>query len=434
MVKNTIESVAGTGLCVGCGTCSAMCPANAITLTINNAKGIYLPKIDFSKCVGCSICVKCCPGFEVNFKELSKGLVSQCVSKENRLLLGNYENCYVGYSSNCKIRFDSSSGGVVTQLLLFAMDENLVDGVVVTRMNRKHPLLPEPFIARTREEILEASKSKYCPVPTNIALREVLQRDGRYAFVGLPCHIHGLRKAQKLNKTLAKRIVLSIGLFCSHNDSFHSTRYILNRLNVNPSDVSRIDYRGKGWPGLLTVEQKSGIVTTCAFHDWIRVHEYCFFTPDRCLVCCDHAAELADISAGDAWLPEILKDHAGTSIFISRSKVGEELLHLAKSKGDILFQTIDSNKVVQSQGNVRFKKNGFVVRSWMFRVLTKNIPKYIADFPQSGLIELPRSLIIFVNRTVASSKYSNDNVDRLISSQIWMKKLYNVRIVRNRKS
>ena len=35
-------------------------------------------------------------------------------------------------------------------------------------MKKDNPLEPEPFIARTREEIIEASKSKYCPVPANI--------------------------------------------------------------------------------------------------------------------------------------------------------------------------------------------------------------------------------------------------------------------------
>ncbi len=424
----TIEAIAKAGLCVGCGTCIAICPHDAIILSLDKELGVYLPQINSFECALCSLCVKCCPGFEVNYKELNEWFGSQEANKNNSLLLGNYKNCYAGYSSDSTIRFDSSSGGVVTQLLLSALEAGLIDGAIVTRMSHRYPLLPEPFIARTREEILEASESKYCPVPVNKALKEVLNQDGRFAFVGLPCHIHGLRKAQKMNESLSKRIVLSIGLFCSHNDSFHSTRYILNRLNINPSDVSRINYRGSGWPGLLTVEQKSGAIRTCTFYDWIRVHEYCFFTPDRCLVCCDHTAELADISAGDAWLSEFSNDPIGTSIFITRSKKGEDLIHLAERRNELVFHGIDSNKIVRSQGNVRFKKNGFIVRSWIFRVLNKNIPVYYTILPKSKLVDLPRSLIIFVNRGVASIKYSNRNIDFLISCQMWLKKLYCISI------
>jgi coenzyme F420 hydrogenase subunit beta len=47
----------------------------------------------------------------------------------------------------------------------FALEEGIIDGALVTRMKKDRPLEPEPFIARTREEIIEASKSKYCGVP-----------------------------------------------------------------------------------------------------------------------------------------------------------------------------------------------------------------------------------------------------------------------------
>ena len=36
-------------------------------------------------------------------------------------------------------------------------------------------------------------------MPANLRLREVLDRDGRVAVVGLPCHIHGLRLANAVN-------------------------------------------------------------------------------------------------------------------------------------------------------------------------------------------------------------------------------------------
>jgi coenzyme F420 hydrogenase subunit beta len=420
----TVAEVVKAGLCVGCGTCVSLCPAAAVSVSVDKNLGVYLAGIDSSKCKRCSLCCKVCPGVSVNFKELSSIECPKQTKSLNNILLGNYVNCYVGYSTDPVVRFDSSSGGVITQLLILALEEGLIDGALVTRMRKDKPLEPEPFIAKTKTEILEASKSKYCPVPTNIALKEILMNGGRYAFVGLPCHIHGLRKAQKLNVKLRDRVVFSIGLFCSHDDSFYSTRYLLNRFKVKPSNVTKISYRGKGWPGVLCIEQKSGINVECAFHDWIRLHEYCFFTPDRCLVCCDHAAELADISAGDAWLPKFSRDSFGTSVCISRTKKGEELLQLAKAQRQISISSIDSSDVIKSQGNMRFKKNGFPVRRLIFRMLGKSVPSYDSKFPKTGFAEVPRSAIIFANRMLASKIHSSNGLDTLMLLQGGLKKLY----------
>ena len=49
-------------------------------------------------------------------------------------------------------------------------------------------------------EPVSATKSKYCPVPANVRIKKILRRNGKFAVVGLPCHIHGVRKAEMLNK------------------------------------------------------------------------------------------------------------------------------------------------------------------------------------------------------------------------------------------
>jgi coenzyme F420 hydrogenase subunit beta len=421
---NTIEYVVKENLCTGCGTCDSICPSKAITMYISPELGIYLPRIDSSKCTSCQICSKVCPGAIVDFKGLSKKVTPQQNVQPKSVLIGNYINCYSGYSKNYSIRFDSSSGGIVTQLLIFALENNLIDGALVTRMRKDRPLEPESFIARTPEEIIEASKSKYCPVSTNIALNEILEQDGRYAVVGLPCHIHGLRKAQVVNKKLSERVVLSIGIMCSHTDSFFSIKHVLNNYGIDQEDVLNINYRGNGWPGTLKIVERSGKTTEIPFDDWIRVHEYCFFTPDRCLVCCDHTAELADIACGDAWLPEFSKDCIGTSLIISRNVISEKILQMAILKGVLQLNAIDAGKIVKSQGNVRFKKNSFRVRVFFFKLFRKAVPYYNIELPKTRIIDWGRSLIIFVNRRAASNWFFKQDIERLIAWQRKLKRLY----------
>ena len=158
-IKNgkTIGSVVKDGLCTGCGTCVGLCPEEAVEMTIDYSKGIYVPWLDEERCNQCGVCLAVCPGHAVDFKQLNLDIFGQ---EPKNILLGNYANCYTGYATDSKIRYDSASGGLVTILLIFALEEGMIDGALVTRMSEENPLEPEPFIARTKEEIISASKSK----------------------------------------------------------------------------------------------------------------------------------------------------------------------------------------------------------------------------------------------------------------------------------
>ncbi|MDY6892811.1 MAG: coenzyme F420 hydrogenase/dehydrogenase beta subunit N-terminal domain-containing protein [Chloroflexota bacterium] len=241
----TIEAVVKKGLCTGCGTCVGICPLDAIEMTVDHLRGIYVPALDREECNECGMCVDVCPGHNVDFRQLNLEIFGK---EPGDILLGNYLNCYTGYAADSDIRYNSASGGLVTALLIFALEEGLIDGALVTKMRDDRPLEPEPFIARTREEIISAARSKYCPVPANIAVKEILKaREGeRFAVVGLPCHIHGIRNAERVNKTLAERIVLHVGLFCAHTDTFALAELVLQKHRIDKEHVASFDYRGCG--------------------------------------------------------------------------------------------------------------------------------------------------------------------------------------------
>lgn len=244
------------GYVQGCGTCVVVCPYNAIEMN-RNIDGVYLPNIDYEKCNRqCKgFCIEVCRGYSLDFNKLNRfifGKIREDVS------LGNYNGCYIGHSSSKELRWNSSSGGIVTSLLTFALEEGIIDGALVTRMNKDNPLEPEVILARTKNQIISASKSKYCPVPVNLALEKILEENGRFAIVGLPCHIQGVRKAEMLNEKLKEKIVLHIGLFCTSNVSFLATEFLLEKMGIRKENVAAISYRGKGWPGETSVRLKSG--------------------------------------------------------------------------------------------------------------------------------------------------------------------------------
>lgn len=386
-IDKTIDSVVKDGLCTGCGTCVGICPQDAIEMVKNDSKGIYIPRLDGEKCNQCGICFEVCPGHSVDFKQLNSEIFGK---QPEDLLLGNYLDCYVGHGTDYDIRYNSASGGLVTALLIFALEKGIIDGALVTRMRDDRPLEPQPFIATTREEIISAAKSKYCPVPANIVLRSILEQEGRFAVVGLPCHIHGIRKAEAINKKLKDRIALHLGIFCGSCLTFLWTEFLLQWKGIKKEQVTKLDYRGEGWPGSMSVRLRNGTTRFIPYGEGGAVGK--FFFPHRFNLCCDLTAELADISFGDACLPEFAQDKVGKSIIICRNRQGEKILQDAAPQ-KLELDRVGSEKVIQSQrGGLYFKKR-IVVSSFAFsRWRRKSIPFYNADLPKPNALTYLKSL------------------------------------------
>ncbi len=318
----SILSVPEAGLCTQCGTCAAVCPTSAIQMAWDGRRGYDLT-LDPDLCNDCGLCQQVCPGPAVDFRQLSEEFLDG-QSEDPRL--GRLRTCYVGHAKDEALRWDAAAGGIVTALLVAGLRERAFDGALVTQMNPESPLEPMPILARTEEEIGAAKGSKYCPVAANLRLRDILEAEGRFAVVGLPCHIHGLRMAQARMPKLRKKVAVSIALFCGLNMRPLATRFALQRRQVPIDEVVELRYRGEGWPGYLQARTKDGHVH--------REHLFSYFDGQfsayemyRCALCSDAFGELADISCGDAWLPEYrAKDDKGTSVVIVRDSRGEDLL------------------------------------------------------------------------------------------------------------
>ena len=345
-------------------------------MNLNWNKGIFLPKLE-NKCIECGACYEICPGHEVDFDSLNLDIFGKIPEDP---YLGNYTKCYTGHSNNDKIRFNSSSGGLVTQFLISALNGGVISGALVTRMSAKNPLIPEPFIARTPTEIVEASKSKYCPVPANIALKEILntKKSEKFAVVGLPCHIQAIRKIEKQNPKLKNKIRIHIGIVCNHSPNFHATEFLLSEIGFNRKEVKELNYRGKGWPGGMKVKgnnSKIEFIPQFSIKYWGMLFNSFFFTR-RCTVCTDKSCKLADISFADAWIPKIVKkDFRGTSLIIVRNDP-ENLLSNMIKKNEIVINVVSKETTMESQQFYEVKKK-VTARIKILRLLRITTPCYI---------------------------------------------------------
>jgi coenzyme F420 hydrogenase subunit beta len=299
--------------------------------------------------------------------------------------MGAYISCYTGHAVDFSVRYNAASGGGVTAVLKYGLDHGIVSGTVVTKMHEKYPLLPAPFVARTGDGLAVAQGSKYCPVPVGIALKEILNQDGRYAVVGLPCHIHGLRKAELVNRKLRDRVVLHLSLFCGRCINLLGTEFLLKEFQIPLQNVTQIKYRGEGWPGFLTVEYGPRARRLIPYTEYGAKFTFSNgFCPTRCMLCPDGTGELADLSFGDAWLPEFREtDSIGRSLVIARTQNGEKLLRAAVDKGYFRASPIPMSRAEMSQSSLlQWHKQWLKARYGMLQSCGISVPAY--DFMPSA--------------------------------------------------
>jgi len=265
---------------------------------------------------------------------------------------------------------------MVTGLLAWLFETGEIDGAVVTRFRHEEPLEPEAFIARSIAEVLTSRSSKYSPVSLAGILRTIERTSGRYAVVGLPCHLHAVRRLEELRPGLVRKIVWHFGLYCSSSKSFAATEYLLGALGAKPSTVTSFAYRDNGCLGSMIVQLKDGTEIRWLYRDYYPLLRS-FFIPHRCTLCPDQCAELADISFGDLYIREFWGDKSGTSSIIARSRRAVALLETARDGGAIELVPLERALLVKSQAlMLSRKKSELPVRLSLMHLLGRPAPRY----------------------------------------------------------
>ena len=407
-VVQRVKEVTHSDCCTGCGTCVGLCPNKALKMELT-LEGRYIPQIVENNCQECYLCMKVCPVSNENFKELNQFIFNKIPDNK---LIGNFINCYIGYSTNSTIRWRATSGGLITSLLLFLLKKQLIDGALLTRINKENPLKAEPFIARTEEEILSAMGSKYVPVPLNQLLNQILAEDGKFAVVGLPCHIQGIRRAELKIPGLRDKIAYHFGIVCSHTVSFLGVEYILNKMGIASNEIAELKYRGDGWPGGIKVLRKDGQQKFLPNQGslWSEIFGAYFFVPFCCTLCHDDLNEYADISFADAWLTKIMKtDKKGTSIAITRTQNGEKLIEDSVLNGAVKVATLSVEDLIKSQlWPILFKKRNIKARVILLKIFGKTIPKTLREntdtFLNPSLLDYIAAPIPYINQFISKNK------------------------------
>lgn len=393
---NNINKTLHNDLCTGCGVCEGACLLDAITTVVE--KGNFRPKIDSSKCKNCGRCIKACPGLGVGLVCLADKYQSETTCHNK--MVGRYEKCFTGYSNDFEVRYHSASGGMVSQFLIWLLENKKIDGAVVTRFDQENSLLVKTFIATTREDIIAARSSKYAPVTLNRAVQDIKAASGsRYVIVGLPCHIQGLRKLMEIDKKLRDKVVGLFGIYCSCGRSFYMTEQVFKERGIPKDKITYFQYRDEGCLGKMVVKVPEGDANTIrvinnnsdsVLSNEVRSYKEhyqsyyhplrSFFIPRRCLFCIDHYAELSDISFGDIHIKPYSDDKIGVNSIIVKNKTWLSLLEECQKAGAIYLDEVPFKTISDSQ-KMSFKKKG---RNGAFINIGKKlgwvVPQYDVDY------------------------------------------------------
>jgi coenzyme F420 hydrogenase subunit beta len=400
-----LSKIVNGGLCHRCGTCIGICPTGVLGLDEND----YPQVVNSYSCTDCDLCVKVCPGDEFNFSENHQEIFN--TAGDSSSTHGTFLNGLIGHASDTAVREHGTSGGLITGMLATLLNSGDIDGVLSVVSDEKDLWKGRPTIIRRAEDLHRSAKSKYAITPTNILLGEVLQNEGRYVLVGLPCQIHGLIKARNLDSRIKKRVVLSIALFCHAAIEHQAFRVIWDSLPRDKTDrakafVSRIG-KHPGTPYLKLDDDSLYPVYFGKIRDGYRPTSieminilYRLYTPERCLTCFDALGEFADISVGDPWMapPEDDVDFKkGWSFALTRTEVGASYLARAKELGGIDYRLVTDREALACNSLMSGEKRwrAFRMRATLQRQ-GKPIPEYMITNPKPTLSHFIKTEISFL--------------------------------------
>ena len=140
---NLQNDVISVGSCVLCGACEYVCPIDVIQ--INNRKPVAVGKCSED----CHACYFACPRTFISDAIYPEGI--------DELPLGEFIEIY-------SVNADSimgQDGGVVSAILVFLLENNIVDEVSVVGEDKDAPWRPESYLTSKIQEVIKAAGTKY---------------------------------------------------------------------------------------------------------------------------------------------------------------------------------------------------------------------------------------------------------------------------------
>lgn len=274
--------------------------------------------------------------------------------------IGYFTSLYAGHVTEGEYREKASSGGMGTWIFKELFEKNLIDGVIHVKENtdKESPIMFHYDISKSVDDIQAGSKTKYYPVEFSRVLKIVKETPGRYAIIGIPSFIMAIRLLAEKDDIIKERIKFTVGLICGHQKSSKFAELMAWQVGIKPGDLKYIDFRkklldrpassyGVEMKGLVEGEEVTIVKPTNELigQNWGQG----YFKTASSDFTDDVMNETADITLGDAWLPEYTKDSKGNNVVVVRHPEIDELIKEGIKSGKLNLDAVDKETIFRSQ-------------------------------------------------------------------------------------
>lgn len=353
----TLSRVLKGQLCTGCGLCASVADA-AVEMRMV-APGYSRPvQVDEVSETAEAAIAAACPG----------AVVAPWASGPNAdAMWGPWSRVLTGNAADPDVRYQGSSGGALSGLMIHALQTGLVDRVIHITADPEQPTRNVTTCSRTAQEVLAGAGSRYTASSPLAEIDQILSEGGKVGFIGKPCDVSALRRLGQVDPRVAQHVPIMLSFFCGGMPSHDGVDRILATMGVQRDDVVAFRYRGQGWPGTAAATTRNGDVVRMSYAESWGGHlskEVQF----RCKICPDAVGGAADIACADAWYGgesgyPTFDEQDGRSLIITRSAAGDALLDSALAAGALEVEDLPVGDIRLMQPSQHRRKRLIVART-----------------------------------------------------------------------
>ncbi len=318
--------------------------------------------------------------------------------------IGKYKSAYFCYAQDKRIYDHGTSGGCTTALLSNLLQQGIINGALVCHLEiTNNEVFPKFFVATTTEELIRAQGSKYIAVNfIKEALPLIRSFDGRLAVVSLPCDAHLLRKYCEKDQSLAEKVVIIFALFCGHNTDPNLINSLIKKITPDEANLEEFTFRYGSKRGLMRARFDNGmeiVKPTAYYKDFQNLYFHC---QEKCLQCHDQTGYDGDISVGDIWSAEMMKNPIKHNALISRSEIGEKVIREALANSIINGTETSMSKVCDGQARGMPTHYNVSARARAGKIFGFNIKDEVNE--RVGIVNFLIASIILLNKKISQSR------------------------------
>ncbi|CAN7330803.1 Coenzyme F420 hydrogenase/dehydrogenase, beta subunit C-terminal domain [Mesorhizobium caraganae] len=330
----SLAEIVENGLCIGCGLCRSLAGPQEIEM-IMTPEGRLRPvaRVALNHSTLTRINAVC-PGTRIAGPPPSQTATAALTDT----VWGPAERVSLGYAGDPAVRFQASSGGVLTALGQFLLTSGRVNFVLHVSASRTAPMRSERWLSFDAASVLEGAGSRYGPVAPLENFSEILARGKPFALIAKPCDITAVRNLARHDPRVDKYMSYALAFVCGGASDLSKSEQVLQRFGLAEEELALFRYRGYGNPGLNRIETRDGRAFQLTYRQLWEDEDKWMIQP-RCKICPDAIGQVADIVASDAWLNggPAVDDEALNGIIV-RTRRGLELFDAAVAAGALAIK------------------------------------------------------------------------------------------------